>query len=148
MRAPIFYDKSASRGFERILAGVQVPTREYFRLPMHWYCVRQAHVMRFNALEQAFSCSLDFVGVAFVNLSLGFRLSNRNQTLLQGFTFLYQYQRLSKYSQVCMLEAFVLRSYYLMAAKASLRVCIAGVVLQSCSGIPPCWFHTSCGFVL
>eukprot|EP00246_Nothoceros_aenigmaticus_P003425 TRINITY_DN14585_c0_g1_i2.p1 TRINITY_DN14585_c0_g1~~TRINITY_DN14585_c0_g1_i2.p1 ORF type:complete len:363 (-),score=47.56 TRINITY_DN14585_c0_g1_i2:149-1174(-) len=39
------------------------------------------------------------IGVAFVNLSLGFRLSNRNQTLLQGFTFLYQYQRLSKYSQ-------------------------------------------------
>lgn len=39
------------------------------------------------------------IGVSFINLSLGFRLSNRNQTVLQGFAFLYNYQRLCKFNQ-------------------------------------------------
>ncbi|KAH8961754.1 hypothetical protein BDL97_05G064600 [Sphagnum fallax] len=39
------------------------------------------------------------IGVSFINLSLGFRLSNRNQTILQGFAFLNNYQRLCKHSQ-------------------------------------------------
>ncbi|EFJ04351.1 hypothetical protein SELMODRAFT_432497 [Selaginella moellendorffii] len=39
------------------------------------------------------------VGVSFINLSQGFRLSNRNQCVLQGFAFLYKYQRLSNHNQ-------------------------------------------------
>jgi hypothetical protein len=43
-------------------------------------------------------------GVSFINLSLGFRLSNRNQTILQGFAFLNNYQRLCKHSQASSLS--------------------------------------------
>ncbi|BBN06711.1 general transcription factor 3C polypeptide 3 (transcription factor C subunit 4) [Marchantia polymorpha subsp. ruderalis] len=39
------------------------------------------------------------VGTAFINLSLGFRLSNRNQCVMQGFAFLYKYQRLVNFNQ-------------------------------------------------
>lgn len=39
------------------------------------------------------------VGTAFINLSLGFRLNNRNQCIMQGFAFLYKYQRLAKGNQ-------------------------------------------------
>ncbi|CAM6088014.1 unnamed protein product [Calypogeia fissa] len=39
------------------------------------------------------------VGTAFINLSLGFRLNNRNQCIMQGFAFLYKYQRLISYNQ-------------------------------------------------
>ncbi|KAI5068021.1 hypothetical protein GOP47_0016366 [Adiantum capillus-veneris] len=39
------------------------------------------------------------VGISFINLSLGFRLTNRNQCVVQGFAFLHKYQELSEYSQ-------------------------------------------------
>ncbi|KAL2633355.1 hypothetical protein R1flu_004834 [Riccia fluitans] len=39
------------------------------------------------------------VGTSLINLSLGFRLTNRNQCIMQGFAFLYKYQRLVNYSQ-------------------------------------------------
>ncbi|MCO5600950.1 hypothetical protein L7F22_055067 [Adiantum nelumboides] len=39
------------------------------------------------------------VGVSFIDLSLGFRLTNRNQCVVQGFAFLHRYQELSEYSQ-------------------------------------------------
>jgi hypothetical protein len=48
-------------------------------------------------------------GVAFINLSLGFRLSNRNQTIMQGFAFLYNYQRLCKFNQVLFCFCIALR---------------------------------------
>ncbi|KAL3694342.1 hypothetical protein R1sor_007993 [Riccia sorocarpa] len=39
------------------------------------------------------------VGTSLINLSLGFRLTNRNQCILQGFAFLHKYQRLVNNSQ-------------------------------------------------
>ncbi|KAJ7521433.1 hypothetical protein O6H91_19G054300 [Diphasiastrum complanatum] len=39
------------------------------------------------------------VGISFINLSLIARVNNRNQCILQGFSFLYKYQQLSKNSQ-------------------------------------------------
>jgi general transcription factor 3C polypeptide 3 (transcription factor C subunit 4) len=56
------------------------------------------------------------IGVSFINLSLGFRLSNRNQTILQGFAFLNNYQRLCKHSQassLSCLSADEVDSYFL-----------------------------------
>lgn len=39
------------------------------------------------------------IGVSLINLSLGFRLTNRNQCVMQGFAFLHKYQQLSENSQ-------------------------------------------------
>ncbi|GLJ14841.1 hypothetical protein SUGI_0241430 [Cryptomeria japonica] len=39
------------------------------------------------------------VGTSFINLALGFRVNNRNQCVVQGFAFLYNYQRLCKNNQ-------------------------------------------------
>lgn len=49
-------------------------------------------------------------GTAFINLSLGFRLSNRNQCVMQGFAFLYKYQRLVNFNQVSVHPSHGLRS--------------------------------------
>ncbi|KAH9314691.1 hypothetical protein KI387_023318, partial [Taxus chinensis] len=39
------------------------------------------------------------VGTSFINLALGFRVNNRNQCVVQGFAFLYNYKRLCKNNQ-------------------------------------------------
>eukprot|EP00252_Welwitschia_mirabilis_P015952 TRINITY_DN35372_c0_g1_i1.p1 TRINITY_DN35372_c0_g1~~TRINITY_DN35372_c0_g1_i1.p1 ORF type:complete len:936 (-),score=195.07 TRINITY_DN35372_c0_g1_i1:201-3008(-) len=39
------------------------------------------------------------VGTSFINLALGFRINNKNQCVVQGFAFLYNYQRLCNNNQ-------------------------------------------------
>lgn len=50
------------------------------------------------------------VGTALINLALGFRLQNKNQCVVQGFAFLYNYLRICDNSQEALYN--VARAYH------------------------------------